>query len=125
MGGQYQSGEEIVRDPAAWEKVGLKYVDKGNYMDRLLQYLTDNVDAEMAKLAPEPVGIVHGDYRIGNVIIHPTENRVIAVLDWELCTIGNPLADLSYQVRAHDRCPYRQPSGAFVCVFVHEWLWQR
>ncbi|WP_301069803.1 phosphotransferase family protein [Pseudooceanicola sp.] len=40
--------------------------------------------------------ISHGDYRIGNVVVHPTDPRVIAVLDWELSTIGHPLADLAY-----------------------------
>lgn len=95
-GQQYKGGAAVVNDPKAWERVGLKFVDNGTAMDDLLAYLQKNVEKELSAVGTEPVGIVHGDYRLGNVILHPTEPRVVAVLDWELCTIGNPLADLSY-----------------------------
>jgi aminoglycoside phosphotransferase (APT) family kinase protein len=46
--------------------------------------------------ADQSVSIAHGDYRLENTMFHPTKPQLIAVLDWELCTIGHPLADIAY-----------------------------
>jgi aminoglycoside phosphotransferase (APT) family kinase protein len=59
-------------------------------MDRLIAWLPASAPAD------DQTSIVHGDYRLDNMILHPTEPRVLAVLDWELSTLGNPLADFSY-----------------------------
>ncbi|MEP6701819.1 MAG: phosphotransferase [Betaproteobacteria bacterium] len=62
-------------------------------MDNLIDWLPANIPAgdDAADSA-----IVHGDFRVDNMIFHPTEPRVLAVLDWELSTLGHPLADFSY-----------------------------
>jgi aminoglycoside phosphotransferase (APT) family kinase protein len=60
-------------------------------MDLLAQWLSQHLPPD-----DEPACIAHGDYRLGNVLLHPTEARIVAVLDWELSTIGHPLADLGY-----------------------------
>ena len=59
-------------------------------MDSLMEWLPSNIPPT------DETTLVHGDYRIGNCIIHPTEPRVIALLDWELSTTGHPLADVGY-----------------------------
>ena len=59
-------------------------------MDWLIEWLTAHLPQE------DETTIVHGDYRLGNLILHPTLPRVAAVLDWELSTLGHPLADLAY-----------------------------
>lgn len=61
-------------------------------MDRLIAWLPGVCPADSG------AAIVHGDFRLDNCIVHPTEPRVIAVLDWELSTLGDPLADFTYHL---------------------------
>jgi aminoglycoside phosphotransferase (APT) family kinase protein len=63
-------------------------------MDKLIEWLPKNIPA-MAR-DESLVSVVHGDFRLDNLMFHPTEPRVLAVLDWELSTLGHPLADFSY-----------------------------
>ncbi|MBL8390056.1 MAG: phosphotransferase family protein [Hydrogenophaga sp.] len=75
-------------------------------MDQLMEWLPQNIPA-MAR-DESLVSIVHGDYRLDNLMFHPTEPRVLAILDWELSTLGHPLADFSYHCMA-----WHIPPGAF------------
>ena len=61
-------------------------------MDRLIEWLPANIPA----VDIDETRICHGDLRLDNLIFHPTEPRVLAVLDWELSTLGHPLADFAY-----------------------------
>ncbi len=70
-------------------------------MDRLIAWLAAQPPP------PDEAAIAHGDYRVGNLVVHPTEPRIVAVLDWELATLGHPLADLAYNCLV-----YRLPGAA-------------
>ena len=59
-------------------------------MDRLIEWLPAHIPPG------DETTVVHGDYRLDNLIFHPTEPRILAMLDWELSTLGHPLADFAY-----------------------------
>ena len=69
-------------------------------MERLIEWLPAHVPGD------DTTTLVHGDFRIGNTVVHPTEPRILAVLDWELSTLGHPLGDLGYLCT-----PFRMPPG--------------
>lgn len=68
-------------------------------LERLAAWLPDRVPED------DETTVVHGDYRIGNIMFHPTEPRVVAVLDWELATLGHPLADVAFSCLAWRSTP--------------------
>ena len=90
----------IARQVARWTK---QYrdaeMDKIEEMDRLIDWMQAHIPAE------DETTIAHGDFRLGNLIIHPTEPRVISVLDWELSTLGHPIADLGWNCLAYHQTP--------------------
>ena len=75
-------------------------------MDRLIEWLPAHIPASARDEGL--TSIVHGDYRLDNVIFHPSEPRILAVLDWELSTLGHPLADFAYHCMA-----WHIPPGTF------------
>jgi aminoglycoside phosphotransferase (APT) family kinase protein len=89
-------GNYVARQISRWSKqyMASKTEDIPE-MDALMEWLPENLPAV------DETTVVHGDYRIGNCILHPTEPRVVAILDWELATLGHPLGDLSYVCQAY------------------------
>jgi aminoglycoside phosphotransferase (APT) family kinase protein len=93
-------GNYIERQVARWSKqYQAAAAPRIPAMDRLIEWLPRHVPPG------DETRVVHGDYRIDNVIFHPTEPRVLAVLDWELSTLGHPLPDFAYQVMAWRLAP--------------------
>ena len=86
-------GNYFARQVSRWTK---QYVASatGNIdeMEKLMAWLPENIPDD------ESSSVVHGDFRLDNMIVHPTEPKVIAVLDWELSTIGHPLGDFTYHL---------------------------
>lgn len=99
--GDYGSPENyFARQIGRWSQQYLADEEAGrnDEMDRLVAWLPNNIPEG------EEISLVHGDFRCDNLIFHPTEPQVIAVLDWELSTLGHPFADFAYHAMM-----YRMP----------------
>ena len=94
-------GNYFERQIARWSRQYLEDTDAGRDpgMDQLIEWLPANIPQ-----GDEEASLIHGDFRCDNMIFHPTEPRVLAVLDWELSTLGHPLADFAYHAMM-----YRMP----------------
>lgn len=102
LGDYGKPGNFFSRQIQRWSGQYIGDVEAGRdaHMDRLIDWLPAHVPAG------DETCLTHGDFRIDNMIFHPTEPRVIAVLDWELSTLGHPLADFAYHLLM-----YRMPPG--------------
>jgi aminoglycoside phosphotransferase (APT) family kinase protein len=103
-------GNYFERQIGRWTKQYLASVTEPiESMERLIEWLPAHIPASARDAAQ--VSVVHGDYRLDNVVFHPTEPRIVAVLDWELSTIGHPLADFSYHCMSWHLEPGAQARG--------------
>jgi len=88
-------GNYFARQISRWSKqYAASETSEITAMKELIEWLPGNIPLD------ESATVVHGDYRLDNMIIHPAEPRIIAVLDWELSTIGHPLGDFTYHLMA-------------------------
>lgn len=103
LGDYGRPGNYFERQIARWSKQYLEDSDAGRdpNMDRLIEWLPAHIPADDDRSA-----IIHGDFRIDNMIFHPTEPRVLAVLDWELSTLGHPGADFAYNAMMYRMPPH-------------------
>jgi len=100
-------GNYFERQIGRWSKQYVASITEPiDAMDRLMQWLPANMPASARDESQKSV--VHGDYRLDNLVFHSSEPRILAVLDWELSTIGHPLADFSYHCMS-----WHIPPGSF------------
>lgn len=102
LGDYGRPGNYFERQIGRWSRQYVEDVDAGRDpdMDRVIAWLEANIPPG------DETRIVHGDFRIDNMIFHPTEPRVLAVLDWELSTLGHPLADFAYNAMMYHMPPH-------------------
>lgn len=95
-------GNFFARQLSRWSQLWAQYRngdDDNPALDRLIGWLEARVPDDQTS------ALFHGDFRIGNLMFHPTEPRVVAVLDWELSTLGHPMADVAFNVQAWSMAP--------------------
>ena len=107
LAGYGKPGNYFERQIGRWSKQYVASITQPiPAMDKLIEWLPANIPASARDEGK--TSIVHGDFRLDNVMFHPTEPRALAVLDWELSTLGHPLADFSYHCMA-----WHIPPGSF------------
>jgi aminoglycoside phosphotransferase (APT) family kinase protein len=91
LGDYGKPGNYVERQVARWtQQYRASATEKIDAVEQLIEWLPKHIPVD------EQTSIVHGDFRLDNTIFHPTEPRILAVLDWELSTLGHPLVDLAY-----------------------------
>lgn len=102
LGDYGRPGNYFARQIDRWSRQYLEDADAGRdpVMDQLVEWLPANIPAG------DETTIVHGDFRCDNLIFHPSEPRILAVLDWELSTLGHPLADFAYHAMMYRLPPH-------------------
>src|SRR6185437_3617144 len=113
--GDFGRGENYVgRQVDRWSKqYRASETEKIDEMDRLIDWLPRN-------LPPQgPVRLVHGDYRLDNMIVDQRAPKILAVLDWELSTLGDPLADFSYHLMAW-HMPHSESAAGTATLVGHD-----
>ncbi len=98
LGDYGKQGQYVARQVGRWSKqYRASETSDIPAMNALMDFLPANLPA-----SDDVTTLVHGDYRLDNMIFHPSEPRCLAVLDWELSTLGHPLADLAYTCMLYD-----------------------
>jgi aminoglycoside phosphotransferase (APT) family kinase protein len=105
--GDFGRGENYVaRQVERWSKqYRASETERIDAMEQLIAWLPSHL------APPAPVRIVHGDYRLDNIILAPSGPHVLAALDWELSTLGDPLADFAYHLMQWDMPPSETGAG--------------
>ena len=109
-------GNYMARQVSRWSKqYEASQTEQIESMDNLKKWLNENIPVD------DSTTVVHGDFRLENTMVHATEARIIAVFDWELSTLGHPLADLAYNCMGYHLPDMGDKRMAYTSVDLEKW----